>query len=245
VGNKYAHAPIVEAGIDFHVSGDPSLKVEDLASILEPPEYPERREVYEVSTSEWNEAGERIASRTVSGYRALSSDRSHGVVVTPDQYSFSLLSHYEDWGQFLAAAEQGWAVYRKVASPQTVTAASVRFVNLIEVPKEQYEIRDYLRTSFDVSPYLPQVVLSFYSQVDIPLEGVFEGFSPTCSLTVSSTPPDQSGMILDIAVSVGVDLDTQKPDFGDALSEILTKLRHAKNYVFESCITDATRNLIS
>lgn len=245
VGHRYEHAPIVEASIELGVSADPSTQVADLAAILDHPEYAELQEIYDVSSSEWNETGERTTSRSVSGYRALSADGSHGVTLTLDRYEFSLLSKYQDWSDFLSAIERCWDLYRKVASPQHVTSATVRFVNLIQVQKEQYEIRDYLRTAFDVSPYLPQVVTGFFSQVGIPLTTVFEDFSPECIVTVSSTPPGKRGMILDISVSIDVDLDTQRPEFSDSLLGILSKLRHAKNYVFESCITDATRNLIS
>lgn len=242
VGHKYAKAPIVEAAIDLDVSKDPSLNVEDLAKILDPAGFPERRKVYEVSTSDWNEAGERIASRSVSGYQALSAEGDYGVVVKADGYAFSQLSAYKDWEGFVAAAERYWGAYRAVANPSQVTGATVRFVNLIVPTVAQFEVKDYLRTAFDVSPYLPQVVESFFSQIEIPLEGVYEAFAPTCVLTVAS---QDRGVILDISVRVNLELDTQVAGFADSLTEVLGKLRHAKNYVFESCITDATRNLIS
>lgn len=220
----------------------------DLAPVLEPPEYPVRHEIYSTSMSDWNEANERTASRIVDGYRARSANSphgAHGVVVTRDQFSFSLLGHYSDWNDFITAAGRVWDVYRKVATPQEVTRLGVRFVNLIQVPKTRYEVRDYLRTSFEVSPYLPQMVNSFFSRVEIPLDEILEGFSPTCVLTVGSTPPDERGMILDIDVAIDTKLDTRTPDFPGNLTDTLSKLRHAKNFVFESCITDATRNLIS
>lgn len=242
VGRKYEHAPIVEAAIALSVSGDPSLKAEELAAILQPPEFPSRREIYDVSTSDWNKAGERTASRTVSGYRAQSADESYGVVVKCDEYVFSQLSAYKDWDGFVAEAERYWTTYRAAAAPKEVTRAGVRFINLIKPPHDGYEVRDYLRTSFEVSPYLPQVVHAFFSQVEIPLEGIYEGFAPIGVVTVAS---GEQGIILDIAVHVDVQLDTQVPEFADNLSEILGKLRHAKNYVFESCVTDATRNVIS
>ncbi|QZH66924.1 TIGR04255 family protein [Mycolicibacterium farcinogenes] len=245
VGHRYENAPIVEATMALVVEARPDLSIAELAVVLERPEYQERTEVYTESSSEWSESGERVTSRTLKGFRALSEDGSHGVVVTPSQFSFSRVGTYDTWESFQKASEDCWNVYRKVAAPSRVTRASLRFVNLIMVPKPAYEIRDYLRTSFEVSPYLPQVVTSYYTQVEIPLEELMPDFSPTCLVTVSSTREGERGIILDIVASVSVDLDTQYAGFSDSLTDVLDKLRTTKNLVFESCITDATRGLIS
>ncbi len=245
VGYKYANAPIVEATLDLWVEGDPEVAIQDLATVLDQLEYQKPTELYEVShQSDWSDTGERLSSRAVRGYRAMSTDESSGVEFTPERFSFSVIGHYEDWSTFVALVEGCWARYRKVAAPQRIKRASVRFVNLIRIPKDAFEVRDYLRTSFELSPYLPQMVTDFFSQVEFVLPDIFPEFSPKSVVTVALSPP-QGGMLLDIAVKADADIDMRSESFSTDLTDMLTKLRHAKNFVFESCITDATRSLIS
>ena len=51
-------------------------------------------------------------------------------------------------------------------------------------------------------------------------------------------------LLLDIDARSNVLLSTSDPDFDERLLESLTTLRRTKNFVFEACITDATRSLI-
>lgn len=249
IGRRYANAPIVEATINLQVSVPENLPVSDLAVVIETPEYSAKHELYEESASEWNDADERTTSRTVTGYRAMSADSTHGVVLTRNQFSFSRLGKYDGWDSFEAATRKCWESYQKITHPQTVNAVAVRFLNIVEIPNGSFEIRDYIRSSFDVPSHLPQVVSSFYSRIEIPLVDFLGGFSPTCILAIGSSALESRaatrGLVVDITVVIESRLETNSPSFSDDLAALLGKLRIAKNYVFESYITDATRGLIS
>ena len=86
------------------------------------------------------------------------------------------------------------------------------------------------------------MVENFFLQVRVPLPR-FRAMVAITS-TAMSEEPDITSLILDIDTSQEVSLDLQGGAAGTEIGEGLATLRKAKNYVFEACITDATRRLI-
>lgn len=251
VGRRYPNAPITEAALSLVIDSPTPATPDDLLQLFAgAPEFDQPTPLYSHDEGEWNDLGERRQSRTVAGFYARSVDGTFGVSVSPTSFSFSLLTEYTQWSAFVSAAETCWAVYKAAAHPEVVRTASVRFVNVItplsdhdaRKAADRFEINDYLRTSFVLSPYLPQMVADFYSQVSVPLT-LDEFFPALAVITVTTAGP--AGLVLDIDVSLPVTLNTQEAGFSEELTVVLDRLRYAKNYVFESCITDATRNVIS
>jgi uncharacterized protein (TIGR04255 family) len=56
---------------------------------------------------------------------------------------------------------------------------------------------------------------------------------------------ERGSLILDLDTYREVRLDPRSDDFDHEVVGQLASLRRAKNFVFESCITDETRRLIS
>jgi len=134
-------------------------------------------------------------------------------------------------------------VYCEAAMPSFLRGIGVRFVNHVELPDHSVEIKDYMRMSVDIPAYLPQQVSHLFLQVDIPLEQL----QAAATVTSALLPSNHVGglMLLDIDVKAGVMLETSDPVFDQTVTATLNRLRLAKNLVFEACITDATRGLIS
>ncbi|MAU83873.1 MAG: hypothetical protein CME34_18785 [Gordonia sp.] len=250
VGHRYANAPIIEAGLtisttaaDGRTEDAPTpAELETMAMVLRKTGFAESEAIYGMSSlSEWR-SDKRMQGRHQLGYSALDESGDFGLHVLLDSFGFSWLTQYAEWDAFTEKAEQCWAVYRGVMQPVSVGQVSVRFVNSIELPRHPIEITDYLRTSFQVSPNLPQVVDRFFTQIRVPLQVENE---PVIPATITVTTSGDGALILDIEVSLELGIDTRDAHFSDKLDAALTKLRHAKNFVFEACITDATRKLIS
>jgi len=113
-------------------------------------------------------------------------------------------------------------------------------VNQLDLPADLRDFKDYIRSYPEVSSDLPQSLAGFFSQIQIPLEQV----SAMLILTQAMVPPpspDRVSVVLDI------DVIRQNVKFlSDAeIWEALEVLREQKNLVFESCITNRTRELIS
>jgi uncharacterized protein (TIGR04255 family) len=171
------------------------------------------------------------------------SDRPRVIQARLDRFVFSWLGRYDRWEVLREEAKEAWTTYVDALEPTAVTRAAVRFVNQIEVPKPSIEVKDYLRTSVDISPYLPQGMNGFFMQVEVPLPRHESNVRVTSTVAQPSAPGTTS-LVLDIDAFRVCDVALADEEAGDTIWRYLDVLRDAKNFVFESCITDATRGLI-
>lgn len=243
---SYSHAPIREAIIQIRVQLDESTQIEDLKTLLDGDSSFRAPDVQfqlrgEVQFNEGVITGGTTGGEPV-GLSFVNHDGSRIVQSWVDRFAFSWVGNYTNWDEFLAEALSYWARYKAVAHPVAIQQVSVRYVNVIALPEGPREIKDYLRTSVDVSPYLPQAVSGLFMQVTIPLE-TFD-----CSVNITSVLQfprlNESELVLDIDVISAQPLNQVNFVNNDSLVEALGVLRRAKNHVFEACITDATRSLI-
>ncbi|MCV2392973.1 TIGR04255 family protein [Actinotalea sp. M2MS4P-6] len=238
-GHRYASVPIEEALVEVHCAQPEQFDVRRLGALFGASDgFPKAEEQVEVSGGVGVEE-DRVESdfhKNVVGYRFRRSDDQRAIQVQPNRLVFNWLRPYESWDALLGEFEPVWERYAKVAEP-TPVVAGVRYINIIRVPKPQVEIGDYLRISIDVPPYLPQSVASHFLQVEIPFgDGTT---SRIVSSLVDSGEPGKQALLLDIGVQ------QRLHGHGDeVLRESLDRLRVVKNYVFEACITDATRGLM-
>ncbi|GAA3214734.1 hypothetical protein GCM10010468_35630 [Actinocorallia longicatena] len=178
------------------------------------------------------------------GFLMRSRDESEVISSRINGFSYTAFAPYSDWEQFSGKAWGFWEAYRRIAKPVRATRLGVRFVNQIDIPKSHIEIKDYMRTAVDVSPYLPQLVAGYFMQITVPLEK----FGSATTITSTVLPPsadNQTSLILDIDAFQFVDIEITDSVAADEIRSRLNTLRDVKNYTFEACITDATRGLIS
>lgn len=245
-GQHYSNAPIHEAIIEFVVSGVDPARVSDLETVVGIDGFPNRGPEYDL-TAEMGFEGEEVvsnASRRLLGYRGIRDDGRRVIRAHTDRFAFSWLRPYDRWESFVDEAIGHWATYRSVAGPLEVDRIGVRFVNRIDVTRSSVEITDYLRTSVDISPYLPQLLSGFFFQIEIPLVQ-HNASTRVISTLVQPEHPNSTLLVLDLDTwrSVSIKMDEAAND--DVIRENLKELRILKNYVFEACITDATRGLIA
>ncbi len=244
VGRHYPNAPIVEAIIEIRCELPTDVTLERLLTAVDADEFPTTDGMFEV-TGFVSVDQEGVSGSTQGrqiGHTFRSADGRHVVQSRRNGFAFAALAPYADWETFSATAERCWARYREVASPTRATRLGVRFVNKIVAPSRHIEIKDYLRTAIDVSPYLPQMVNGYFLQVIIPL-GQFNA-TATVTSTIQSADDESTSLILDIDTWQDVSLDLIPGKTSGDIEERLNTLRRAKNHVFEACITDATRGLI-
>jgi uncharacterized protein (TIGR04255 family) len=244
---RYSRAPIIEAVIDLRISVDPSVTLDDLAKVhaQESQRYPQVKKRMEVKGEiGLEEAGVRAAAvGAQTGHVLTSSDEKYIAQVRLDGFSFSRLAPYDSWAPFHDEAMRLWTLYRQIVSPKLVTRLGVRYINRLDIPSQVIEIKDYLRTSPEISPALPQTLASYFMQIQIPLQN----YAATVNInsTIVEPPnPNTTSLVLDIDTFRDVNLSSSSDSFDDNLEEGLTELRRAKNFVFEGCITPATREMI-
>lgn len=244
--HHYARAPIQEAVIEIRCSVPEDVTVDALASLgAQLDGYEEARPGFEVE-QQVDFSGEQIVAsaqgRTI-GHLFRRRDGRRVIQARLDRLLYAWLHPYDRWESLEREALEAWSKYQSVAKPDRIVRLGVRYVNRIDVDSGSIEIKDYIRTSPDISPYLPQMLSGYFMQVVTPLDR--EGRTATITTTLVEPPnPDATSLLLDIDTYQDIDIDCGGEDVDTRLTEALDSLRRAKNYVFEACITDATRGLI-
>ncbi|NOT95989.1 MAG: TIGR04255 family protein, partial [Nitrospira sp.] len=82
--------------------------------------------------------------------------------------TFSRLKPYDKWTTLRDEAQELWQHYVRIASPQTVTRVALRYINRIEIPLPMRDFKDYILTTPETAPDLPQGLDNFFMRLVIP-----------------------------------------------------------------------------
>jgi uncharacterized protein (TIGR04255 family) len=245
-GRHYARAPITEAVIEVRCELPSDVSLDDLKRVADPAQFPLVGPSVQISgqvnVSEAGITGDTSGEQIGHVFRR--SDGRRLIQARLNGHAFSAFAPYDRWETFSDEAWSSWNNYQSVARPIRALRLGVRYVNRIDVPQGTIEIKDYLRTAIDVSPYLPQIIAGYFMQVVVPLPR-FDAAATVVSTIVPPPTEDSSSLILDIDTWRDIDIALATSAGNERLREQIEVLREAKNYVFEACITDATRGLIS
>ncbi|MEI1374550.1 TIGR04255 family protein [Nostoc sp. UHCC 0926] len=168
-----------------------------------------------------------------------SADATKLVGVGPDTLSIHSLRPYEGWDEFSHRIDQAFQFYLEVAKPVGVTRIAIRYINQIAISvDEAVELSEY----FSVYPQLPDGVPSKISGFVTRTESIYEDIPIRLAITLSDAgaPSGEVVFILDLEVS------QTWIEKSLSLKEVLSNLHELKSregQVFESLITDRTREL--
>lgn len=232
---RLAKAPIIEALLDIRAQPETGIGLDRLAAF-----HTEVRDRYPRSQERQSWAGNlRFGPSGVSttderkgpdGYLFTSADKKQVVQARLDGFTFNRLRPYESWERFQGEARELWTLYCRIARPTVVSRVALRFINRIELPLTLADFREYILTTAEVAPGLPQGLSAFFMRLEIPLQ------EAGCVAIVTETMEKPEGtlpFILDIDV---VREEMMDPN-GAALWEAFERLRHAKNTVFFRSLT--------
>ncbi len=238
----YSHAPITEAIIDLRVTPREGLTLSTVenARCGEEQSYPE---VQRVTTAHGQfEIGDKIAASATqqhTGYVFASADKKQVVQTRLDGFTFSRLAPYEQWEPFRDEARRLWSLYRERVGPAEVTRLAVRYINRFDLPGAKIELKDFFRTTPEISPDLPQLLSSFFLRMVIPQDDL-HGHLLINQTIVPPGKPDVTSVVLDIDLF----RDLELPNNEEEIWRFFEQLHTRKNDVFEACITDRARELI-
>jgi len=239
----YPKAPITEAIIDLRVKppGNLSLNQLALAAAGERQAYPVEDKTYEVAgilAVQPGVSAAATAEQRQTGFKFSSADGKQIWQARLDGFTFSRLAPYDRWDPFRNEAQRLWRTYREWLQPSAITRLAVRYINRIDIPAQNVDLKQYFRMSPEIAPDLPQQLAGFFMQVRIPQEDL------RALLLVNQTiiPPAREGVV---SVVLDIDLfrDSDVPNDDQSIWAYFGALHDRKNEVFESCITDQTRRL--
>ena len=240
-GTRYPHAPITEAVIDIQCAGASNIEARDGINADEASYAPgeklfaARGQVLFVPDA----SPVATASSEPLGFLFRSNDGLHIYQARTNGFTFSRLAEYTTWNAVSAEARRLWDKYRSVARPTSVTRIALRYVNRLDLPLPIKDFSDYLRTAPQLSTDLPQGLSAYFMQLQLPMPDVRGACVINQTIIEPPVKPNTVPVVLDIDVFRAEDMPTSE----DQLWEQMEQLRGAKNFVFESCITDKARSL--
>lgn len=240
----YPNAPITEAIIDMRVGFHDGIELQVLKQTSESinDEHPQEEGILEVigrAELKPGVGGSTSMHQNALGFKRTNDERTQIVQFRRNGFTFSRLAPYDRWEPFRDEARRLWSCYRTMTNPAEIVRLEVRYINRIDVPAEQVELKDYFRTSPEISPDLPQQVEQFFMQLRLP-QPELSGFA---LLNQTIVPPAHEG-VTSIILDVDLFRDREVPQEEECVWEFFEELHVAKNTIFEACITDTTRELI-
>lgn len=240
----YSRAPITEAIIDLRIASRSEFGIEQLRLCVdsEKVSYPKRETIsLALGKMEIGAGGSTSATAKQEqiGFKLSSADGKYVWQARHDGFTLSRLAPYEDWNTFCCEARRLWQNYRASAEPVIVDRVAVRYINRIDLPHRYVELKEYFRTSPEVSPELPPTLSGFFMQLQLPQTDL-KGHLLIHQTIVPPDKPNVIPVILDIDLFRSDDV----PNVEEEIWGYFEKLRIRKDEVFEACITDKTRELI-
>jgi uncharacterized protein (TIGR04255 family) len=241
---RFPRAPITEALLDIHVKLPSQINLTRLANLHDAVKdrYPSKRE--RVS---W-QGGFQITPGTgpavlppsggPDGYLFTSADGRQIVQARLEGFTFNRLKPYDKWETFRDEAKELWQRYVQIASPEVVTRLALRYINRIEIPLPMKDFKEYILTTPEITPELPQGLGSFFMRLVIPEPKTQAVAVVTETMEPIADPSKALPLIFDIDVfrQAAFDID-------DRIWETFESLRNLKNDIFFKSLTPKAKEL--
>lgn len=244
---RYKNAPITEAVIEIRIQPPESLDQSALKNLAEslksdfPKQAPMRLLRTALAAQQQPESGlSQSVSQAPIGFRLSKSDDSRILQLRRDALAYSHMAPYTEWETFRAEAYPLWEKYRSTVRGAKLARCALRYINRVDIPATRIEVEDY----FALYPEIPKK-LRQRDTVGMALVVQIPQLDLDCMAVINQAQaepakPEHVSFVLDIDIfRMGIETwqDSEVWTF-------LDKLRDRKNEIFESCITDRTRELI-
>lgn len=240
---NYPRPPITEAVIGFEFKDTKS--VDDLSSIS-----PKFRDCYpnferiqsidfDIQPSGHNNLvnNTNIHLNTNGGIRLSSLDMNKILLAWPKTLSISQLAPYPGWETYFERFKHDWKIWKRTLGFRELNRVGLRYINRFDIPFIDGKIRheDYI----NIYPKLPgEWPLHQYAlQLTLPVaENVIAQIN---SAIIESPLLNHLSIVFDLDIAT----HTETPQNDNDIFELLEWMRHQKNEIFESVITDTSRKL--
>ena len=242
----FPNAPITEALLDIRVELSNDINLETLERFHDHNDinkcFPvkKRRESFTggVKFSPEGKISTLQTSGGPDGYLFQSPTEKKIVQARLDGYTFNKLKPYESWNAFRSEARKLWDIYFQITDPVKITRTALRYINRIEVPIPIKNFNEYILTTPEIAPKLPQALNHFFMRLEIPNSDI-HAIALITQTMENTTENQRLPLILDIDVFSKINFINSDEEMWKEFE----KLRKFKNDVFFNSITDKTKEL--
>lgn len=180
----------------------------------------------------------------VTGFKFTSPDADRVINVDRQNYSVTVLPPYLGWEKFLESFYEYLPLWKKIVGRRPLSRIGVRYVNRFDIPCVQGEmvrLQDYMVFTTTEPDILDEPVRGLMMQVN-------SGISADKLQVNLGTVGVMSPVVDHVGVSLDIDLYREAVDVPQSendIREFLNLARRRRTEIFEKCITDRTRQLIS
>ena len=243
---RFPNAPITEALLDIRVKLPTQTDLAKLATFHDAikQKYPSKHERMawrghiEIQASPVAQVSQSAAGGP-DGYSFTSIDGRQVVQARLDGFTFSQLKPYDKWITLRDEAQELWQHYVRIASPETVTRVALRYINRIEIPLPMRDFKDYILTTPEIAPDLPQGLGSFFMRLVIPDPKA----QAVAIVTETMEPIDESRNRLPLIFDIDVFRMAAFNIQDNAMWEAFEYLHDLKNDIFFKSITVKAKEL--
>jgi uncharacterized protein (TIGR04255 family) len=239
----YKRCPIIEAVVEVRTGGSP---LDDKAMEKVTKRLGER---YPAPPQPSNNLGVEVSGTMVRvtqqnlGFKILSADGGFTVNVGHNALGTSKNAPYGGWEEFIGEARNNWSDWEKVVGWKQVVRIGVRYINRIDIPFSPTgltKLEEYFGFNVNVPEDLGPLA-NFGINAEIPMT------DRRIKVVINHAPTPISPLVQTNSFLLDIDLGLEQalPTGEKALWETIEGLRSVKNFVFEACITDRTRELFS
>lgn len=235
---NYSRAPITDAILQWtfqHPIAEKHLRSVSKALKVH---YPDSKLV---KRHEFRPNGDSFQS---SGFRLSDLDQTDLVMLNSRALIVGRSAPYAGWNSLSERAKIVRKKWTKFVPSHQLRHIGVRYTNRIDVPidneKRSFSSSDYLNVK--VSHPIPSDLPMTNLLAKIVMRSIIPEWQVSVTTQMAKSPvPKHGGLILDIDVSRSKGI----PNKEDDMLALFAEARKIKNDVFERCITDCTRELIS
>jgi uncharacterized protein (TIGR04255 family) len=179
-----------------------------------------------------------VPKNKIEGYLFHSKNENKIVQARLDGFTFNKFKPYEDWNKFHGEARNLWELYSKIVKPISIDRIALRYINRIEIPLPFDDFREYILTTPQIAPGLPQALSHFLMRIEIPNDKI--GAIAIITQTMQkSTESQKLPLIFDIDAIKMANYTEKESD----MWEDFNLLRQFKNEIFFNSITKKTKEL--
>jgi len=174
-----------------------------------------------------------------TGWFFTSSDKKRVVQARLDGFTYSKLKPYDKWDKLKSEAEELWESYCEIAEPLEVKRVALRYINQIELPLPFSDFKEYLLTTPEIAPNIPQELVGYLMRLVIPHKNKLD-----IAIVIQEMKPiSENGNLLPIIFDIDVFRNIKLDPQDSQIWEILEELREFKNDIFFNSITSKTKEL--
>jgi uncharacterized protein (TIGR04255 family) len=238
----YKRPPITEAVIEIRIDSPIAMdRVERIRERLVEA-YPLPPQKVMLLNFEFQEQSPRVQQQ-LQGYRLTAPDGAGVVTIGPNVIATSRLAPYEGWESFVASGRSNWKIWKRVVGWQKVTRIGVRYINRIDIPTPENEpinVDDYLLFSLRRPDLGLPPLQSFAMNAVTPLG------KDDCKLIINAgSMPSPLVKTVSFILDIDISKETDLPQNDEGLWALINRIRDYKNFVFEGCITELSRELFN